>query len=199
MTNLAARCVRRSALPLLLLLLVVASASRPPAALARPEAAPAQRREHLTEQEVEMVRDTQELDRRVALFVKIAERRVVAATAATTAPATSAKESEKWGELPKGTRTQLFKDLARVLDEAINNIDDVGARSPNNSLIPKAVKHLAAAAARFLPQLTPLRAGAEEEDEREALEQVIESLQQVLDAAKQMPAEASDKKDQKKP
>jgi hypothetical protein len=198
MKNFAPRLARRSAF-LSLVLLALAAVSLPAAvAIARPEAAAtaAQRREHLTEQEVEMVRDTQELDRRVALFVKIAERRVAAVAGATTSA--SAKDTEKWGELPKGTRTQLFDDLSRILDEAINNIDDVGARSPNSSIIPKAVRHLADAAARLLPQLTPLRAGAEAEGEREALEQAIDSLEQVLDAAKQMPAETTEKKGEKK-
>lgn len=163
----------------------------------------AQRREHLTEQETEMVRDTQELDRRIALFVKIAERRVAAVTgAAATAQTISAKDAakdlEKWGELPKGTRAQLFGDLARVLDEAINNVDDVAVRTPDSSLIPKAVKHLSEAAARFLPQLTPLRVTASEEGEREALEQAIDNLQQVIDASKKLPEETPEKKGEKK-
>ncbi|MDX6269541.1 MAG: hypothetical protein QOD28_764 [Acidobacteriota bacterium] len=195
MKNFTPRLTRQSA-SLLLLLLALAAVSLLPVARAD-AAASVQRREHLTEQEVEMVRDTQELDRRVSLFVKIAERRV-AAVVGGAAVAPSAKDVEKWGELPKGTRAQLFNDLARILDEAINNIDDVGARSPNSSTIPKAVRHLAAAAARFLPQLTALRAGAEEEGEREALEQTIDSLEQVLDAAKQLPAETTEKKDDKK-
>jgi hypothetical protein len=182
---------------LLLLALVAAAASLPP--VARPHtAAPVQRREHLTEQETDMVRDTQELDRRVALFAKIAERRVAAVTGANAAQPPSAKDLEKWGELPKGTRAQLFGDLARILDEAINNIDDVAARSPNSSLVPKAVRHLAEAASRVLPQLAALRTDAAAENEREALEQVIDNLEQVIDAARKLPADASEKKGEKK-
>lgn len=169
---------------------------------ARSNAAPPQRREHLTEQETDMVRDTQELDRRIALFVKIAERRVSAVTGTAAAQTLSAKDAakdlEKWGELPKGTRAQLLGDLARVLDEAINNVDDVAVRTPGSSLIPKAVKHLSEAAARFLPQLTPLRANASGEGEREALEQAIDNLQQVLDASKKLPEEETEKKGEKK-
>jgi hypothetical protein len=195
MKNFAARLARRRAfLPLALAALSLLPAARSDAA-----SASAQRREHLTAEEVEMVRDTQELDRRVALFVKIAERRVAAvAGGAAGAPAPSAKDAEKWGEPPKGTRAQLFNDLARILDEAINNIDDVGARAPNSSQIPKAVRHLADAAARLLPQLTPLRESAEAEGEREALEQVIDNLEQVLDAAKTMPEETKEQKGEKK-
>ncbi|HEV2879920.1 MAG TPA: hypothetical protein VGX24_01335 [Pyrinomonadaceae bacterium] len=196
MKNFAPRLARLNAL--LLLALVFVSLAPAAIALARPNAASGQRREHLTEQEMDMVRDTQELDRRIALFVKIAERRIAAVTGTGAEQTPSAKELEKWGALPQGTRTQLFNDLARILDEAINNIDDVAVRAPGNSLIPKAVKHLSNAAARFLPQLTPLRANATAEGEREALEQAIENLQQVLDAAKKLPEETPEQKGEKK-
>jgi acyl-CoA reductase-like NAD-dependent aldehyde dehydrogenase len=196
MKNFALRLTRLNAfLPLALLFVSLAPTTRA-------DAASIQRREHLTEQELEMVRDTQELDRRIALFVKIAERRIAAVTGAAAAQTLSAKDAakdlEKWGELPKGTRAQQFNDLARILDEAINNIDDVAVRTPGSSLIPKAVKHLSEASARFLPQLTPLRASASDEGEREALEQALDSLQQVMDASKKLPEETPEKKGEKK-
>ena len=164
-------------------------------------AAPVQRREHLTAQEVDMLRDTQELDRRSELFVKIAERRLTAITnpaAAATTPTLSAKENEKWGELPKGTRAQFLSDLARIFDEAIVNVDDVAARTPNSALLPKAVRKLGDASTRFLAQLTPLRTGATADGEREALEQTIDNLQQIIDAAKRLPEETTEKKSEKK-
>jgi hypothetical protein len=160
-----------------------------------------QRREHLTPQEVEMVRDTQELDRRSGLFIKIAERRLVALTnsaAAAATPTLSAKEIEKWGELPKGTRAQLLGDLARIFDEAIVNVDDVAARSPDSALLPKVVRNLAGASTRFLAQLTPLRTNTTDDGEREALEQTIDNLQQIIDAAKRLPEETTEKKGEKK-
>ena len=163
--------------------------------------APVQRREHLTTQEVDMVRDTQELDRRSELFIKIAERRLVAITnpaAAAATPTLSAKENEKWGELPKGTRAQLLNDLARIFDEAIVNVDDVAARTPGSGLLPKAVRKLAEASARFLAQLTPLRTSATADGEREALEQTIDNLQQIIDAVKRLPEETPEKKGEKK-
>jgi len=167
----------------------------------RANAAPVQRREHLTAQEVDMVRDTQELDRRSELFIKIAERRLVAVTNPATAAATptlSAKEIEKWGELPKGTRAQHLGDLARIFDEAIVNVDDVAARTPDSALLPKAVRKLAEASTRFLAQLTPLRTSASGDGEREALEQTIDNLQQIIDAAKRLPEQVPEKKGEKK-
>ncbi|HEX8423048.1 MAG TPA: hypothetical protein VF634_06535 [Pyrinomonadaceae bacterium] len=165
---------------------------------ARANAATGQRREHLTEQEVEMVRDTQELDKRSELFIKIAERRLLvlmnAPAAATPSAKDAAKELEKWGEVPKGSRAALLNDLARIFDEAINNVDDVAARKPDSELLPKAVRKLAAGATRFLPQLNALRAGATADGEREALEQAIDNLQEIIEASKRLPEETTEKK-----
>ncbi|HJR09644.1 MAG TPA: hypothetical protein VJ842_20455 [Pyrinomonadaceae bacterium] len=184
--------------PLLFALVVI---SLPQPARSGVVAASNQRREHLTEQEVEMVRDTQELDRRIALFIKFVERRMPAVANSAAAQAPPDKDIEKWGELPKGSRSARLYDIARILDEAINNIDDVAARTPGSSLLPKAVKKLSEASARFLPQLAPLRESAIGEGEREALEQVIDSLEEIVDAAKKLPAEEAtpaEKKDEKK-
>jgi hypothetical protein len=165
---------------------------------ARSHAASGQRREHLTEQEVEMVRDTQELDRRSDLFMKIAERRLNILTGAPAEQA-SAKDVEKWGEVPKGSRAAIFNDLARIFDEAINNVDDVAMRTPDSALLPKAVRKLSEAATRFLPQLTALRQSASADGEREALEQAIDNLQQIIEAAKRLPDEEPPvKKNEKK-
>lgn len=183
----------------LLFALVIISLLQPARPVAN-NAPAAQRREHLTEQEVEMVRDTQELDRRIALFIKFVERRLPALANSVAAQAPPDKDVEKWGELPKGSRTALYYDIARILDEAINNIDDVASRSPGSSLLPKAVRKLSEASARFLPQLAPLRESAIGDGEREALEQVIDNLEQVVEAAKKLPAEeaAPEKKGEKK-
>ncbi|HEV7902540.1 MAG TPA: hypothetical protein VGO96_01765 [Pyrinomonadaceae bacterium] len=187
MKNFSPRLARLFAL--LLFALVSISLQQPA------HAAHAQRREHLTEQEVEMVRDTQELDRRAELFIKIAERRLLVVTGAPEASSPSAKDLEKWGAVPKGSRSALFNDLARIFDEAINNVDDVAARTPDSPLIPKAVRKLEAAATRFLPQLTALRQSTNAADgERESLEQAIDNLQQIVEAAKRLPEETPEEK-----
>jgi hypothetical protein len=92
----------------------------------------------------------------------------------------------------------LFNDLARIFDEAINNVDDVATRKPDSELLPKAVKRLAEGATRFLPQLTALRESATADGEREALEQAIDNLQQIIEAAKRLPEETTEKKGDKK-
>lgn len=152
------------------------------------------KREYLTPQEIDLIRDNQDLDKRTQIFVKAAERRLLSMTAPAAAPSKqTAKEIEKWGELPKGTRAELFSDIARIFDEAITNIDDTATRSPDSPLLPKAVKQLAAAAANFLTQLAPLRDSATAGPERESLEQALDEMQEIIEAAKKIPDVKSEK------
>lgn len=151
------------------------------------------KRDPLTPQEIEMVRDAQQLDARSTLFVKIAERRLAAITGGE-----QLQSNAKWGELPKGARADYLADLAAILDEAIQNVDDVASRTPESPHLGKSVKKLAEAAARFLPQLMPLRQSIEDGPERESLERAIDGLQQIAEAAKKMPEEKDEKKPGKK-
>ncbi|HEV3469036.1 MAG TPA: hypothetical protein VG148_06925 [Pyrinomonadaceae bacterium] len=165
---------------------------KPPAALlliclslllASPLSSAAQRREHLTPEEIELVRDSQELDKRTAVFIKAAERRARALTDPSGAAREAEKERERWGEV-KGTRAELLYDLARILDEAVVNIDDAHLRSPESALLRKSLYKLSEAAARFIPQLTPLRASIPEGPERDQLERAIETAEEIVEAAK---------------
>jgi len=140
-------------------------------------------REHLTAEEVEFVRDAQELDRRMAVFIKAAERRLLAITDPATAAKQEQKEAEKWGAIAASTRAQLLSDIARILDEAITNIDDAGVHNAKSPLIPKSLQKLAEASNSFLPKLTALRSSAAESSERDSLEQAIEHVQTVIEAA----------------
>ena len=165
--------------------------------LLRIDCAGAQRtpREHLTPQEIELVRDTQELDRRIAVFIKAAERRLLAISNPQAAQSKQVqKDVEAWGELPKGTRAELLSDLAKILDEAITNIDDTATRNENNPLIPKAVRKLAEASSQFIAQLTPMRNSGLEDPARDALEEAVENAQAIIEAANKLPAEVKKNK-----
>lgn len=160
----------------------------------KPGAAQGSQREYLTPQEIELVRDNQELDKRTLVFIKAAERRLLSLTDPQAAQSKQTpKEIEKWGELPKRTRAELLSDIARILDEAITNIDDTAARSPDSPLLPKAVKKLAAASTHFLAQLAPLRDSATEGRERESLEQALDEIEEIIEAAKKIPDVKSEK------
>ncbi len=153
----------------------------------------ASQREHLTAAEIELVRDTQELDKRTQVFVKAVERRMLVMTDPAAAAKQAQKDVELWGELPQGTRTQLFSDIGRILDEAITNIDDAAERSPQSTLLAKSLRILAEASQSLLPRLIAKRDAASTEAERDALEQAIENAQTVIEAAKKLPPEEKKK------
>jgi hypothetical protein len=161
--------------------------------LAAPSPSAAQRREHLTPEEIEHIRDNQELDKRTAVFVRAAERRALMLSDPAAAARAAEKEKESWGEI-KGTRAQLLYDLSRILEEAVVNIDDVHQRAPESGLLRKSLFKLSEAAGRFIPQLTPLREQVRDEAERDQLERAIETAQEILEAAKSHAVTAEDAK-----
>jgi hypothetical protein len=159
------------------------------------------KRDHLTEQEVELVRDAQALDKRTEVFIRAAERRLQAINGAATTVVNSKqsqKEMDKWGPLPKGTRAELLQDFAMILDEAINNIDDVAARDIKNPLVQKSLRKLASAVNGFLPQINSLRAAARDGEELAALEEALDNMQQITEAANRLPPPSEEKKDKNK-
>jgi len=150
-----------------------------------------QGREHLTPEEIEIVKDAQVLDKRIDVFIKAADRRLLvlngAISSATAGTKPLKKDSENWGELPQGTRAQLIGDIAGIFDEAITNIDDVSMRDENNPLIPKALRKLAAAASRIVEQLKPAETQAKSEMEINSFDQLVENAESILQAANKLP------------
>jgi hypothetical protein len=154
----------------------------------------AQQRDHLTPQEVDLVKEAQILDKRIEVFIKAAERRLLVLNGNTAAHAKQLKkDSEKWGELPSGSRGELVNDIARILDEAITNIDDVSSRDERNPLIPKALRRLAQAVTSIHTQVAPLRAQLKDDTEVASFERLDEDVQSILDAAKKLPPEVEKK------
>jgi hypothetical protein len=147
-----------------------------------------QAREHLTEQEIDLVKDAQVLDKRIDIFIKAVDRRLLVINGASSADATSTKQlkkdSETWGELPKGSRAELIGDIAGIFDEAITNIDDVSTRDENNPLIPKSLRKLAAEATRVVEILKPV---AKNDAESLSFDQLTENAEQIVQAATKLP------------
>lgn len=144
-------------------------------------------RDYLTPKEVERVKEARILDKRIEVFIKVAERRILALTDPAASGKQAQKDLDKWGELPKGTRVELLMDISNILDEAVTNIDDVAVRDEKNSLLPKALRKLADAATRFQAQLLAMREQIGEGQERSALERVMENVQEILGAAGKLP------------
>lgn len=163
------------------------------ACLTLPAPADAQKREHLTPEEIELIRDNQVLDARTNVFIKAAERRLLAATNPAESEKNAPKEKEKWGEV-KGTRTQLFYDISKILEEAVVNVDDVAEHNPESPLLRKSLYMLSEATARMLPELTKLREGVGSEAEADQLDRALETAREITDAAKERGVTAEDLK-----
>ncbi len=152
--------------------------------------ATAQQRDHLTEKEVDLVKEAQALDKRIDVFIKAAERRMMVINNSADANAKQLKkDSERWGELPTGSRAELVSDIAKILDEAITNIDDVSARDERNPLIGKSLRKLAQTVNAMMAQLKPLAAEAKSEAEIASFELLNEDAQSIVEAANKLPPE----------
>ena len=164
--------------------------------------ATAQQRDHLTEQEVDLVKEAQALDKRIDVFIKAAERRMLVINGSAQGGANAKqlkKDSEKgWGELPTGSRAELVSDIAKILDEAITNIDDVSTRDERNPLIAKSLRKLAQTVNAMMVQLKPLAAEAKSESEIASFELLNEDAQSIVEAANKLPAEVVPDKKAKK-
>lgn len=177
------------------LLLLLCSLSSPVAAAMHARIAP--QREHLTPEEVELVRNNQELDKRTGVFVKAVERRLGALSDPKTAEKLSEKELAQWGTI-NGTSTQLLSDVEHILEEAITNIEDASIHSEKSSLIPSSLRKLGEAAKGFLPRVQSLRDRLEGEAAQASLNRVTESLEEIITAAGKLPAEEKKAAEKKK-
>jgi hypothetical protein len=145
----------------------------------------AQKRDSLTETEADLIREAQQIDLRIVLFIKAIDRRfmLVANPNATQ----TEKELEKFGELPKGTKTQFLRDIERLLDESINNIDDTAKIDLKNKLLPKAMKNLVEGCKRFLPILTAHDEKTTDKAEKVSIANAVEYCNQIIEAQSKLP------------
>lgn len=142
----------------------------------------AQKRDNLTDEEDMLVRDAQEIDIRMDVFVKIVERRLLVLTDPNAAQSKAAqKKSGDWGELRTGTRAELLFDIQKTIDEAIGKIDDAAERDQKNPLFPKAVHILADGCGRFIPRLESLK--LEDQKEKDFAGNSIDECRQVIKAS----------------
>ena len=147
----------------------------------------AQTRDHLTNEEIELVRDVQELDNRMEIYVKAINRRFLVLNNDNSQAKQIEKDSEKWGELPKGTRIELLNDIKKILQEAIDKIDDIAAREEKSELIPYAVHILADGAQKFIPELEKFQATATDKREKGVIADSLDFSNQIIEASAKIP------------
>jgi hypothetical protein len=135
----------------------------------------AQKRDHLTEQEVDLVREFQVIDKRIEVFIRAADRRLLVLVNPDAKQ--SKKEEEKWGPLPTGTKAELLEDYKHILEEAEEKLDDAYDRK--DALVPKALSKFKEAARKQLEQLRSLESRMTETKELRALSEAIEEAETV--------------------
>src|SRR6266513_1161884 len=148
-------------------------------------------RDHLTDAETDLVRFYQELDKRTEVFIKAADRRFAIINGAPLPAARRlVKDEPEWGDPPKGTRAELWGDIAGILDEAITNIDNVSSRDPKNPLLSRSLRKLSTAANGYLNQLNSLKTKVTDPDEVAAIERVGDEVKEIMDASGHLPSGA---------
>jgi len=168
-----------------------------------PTSAEAQRRDYFTDEEIEIIREAQEIDLRIAVLVHAMDRRLAVLKINVGNTDKELKESDIWGPLPKGSRIELLSDVKRILQKAIDDIDNLAAR-PDSAVVydtdvkkpktPKdlfanAVRTLAAAAARYKPVFANELSLTEAKTEKGIFMDLIENCTQIIDAVSKLPAE----------
>src|SRR5687767_9518198 len=119
--------------------------------------ASAQKRDYMTDLEIELVRNNQDIDKRIEVLTRMIDRRFSALSIEVGGWTPSSKDNEKWGDIRGGTRSELLWDIRQLLQKAIDDIDDVAIHNENTLtqnkteglLFPKAVRGLAGAAGRY--------------------------------------------------
>lgn len=160
----------------------------------------AQKRDHLTDEESELIRFHQQLDKRIEVFIRAIDRRwAIINGVEQVKPKSIVKGEPEWGFPPKGSRAQLLSDIAALLDEAITNIDDVSQHDEKSPLISRSLRRLTTAANGYVAQLNTLRAGTKDADELAAIERALDHAAQIIEAGNQLPPPSDDKKKKNDP
>lgn len=165
-------------------------------------------RDYLSDQEIEVIREAQEIDKRIAVLTQIIDRRFAALTIDVGASKIPIKGSDDWGAPPQGTRFEMLFDIKRILQKAIDDIDSIAER-PDSAILPdkdekrpktyaelfpKAVHILAAAATRYRPALKAELDRAKTGAETGSILDSLDHCEQIIAAAAKLPAETSKKK-----
>ncbi len=139
---------------------------------------PAQQRgDVLNEQEIERIREAQEIDQRAEVFLKLAGRRL---TALESRPDQLTKR-EQWGEPPNGSPQQLLAAYTRILEELADKLD--AAAETKGEKDPKLRKALARVRHDMESHLTRLERLSPGDDERPAHRAALQMARLLLDGA----------------
>jgi len=169
-----------------------------------PAAASAQR-DYFTPEEVELIRDAQAIDKRIDILTHAIDRRFAALKVDVGGGKISEKEIKLWGEIPQGTRFDLLVDVKRILQKAIDDIDNLAER-PDSAIIPdkddkkaegyaiifpRAVRNLATAAKRYQPALKAELDSTKDGMAKGPILDSIEMCDEIIAAVGKLPVEST--------
>ncbi|MBX7055354.1 MAG: hypothetical protein K1X36_10390 [Pyrinomonadaceae bacterium] len=171
--------------------------------IAAPTTADAQRRDYLTDEEIEIVREAQQIDERIGVLVHAVDRRMAVIGLGNSANGRSVKEKDIWGPSPSGTRAEMLSDIERIIQKAIDDIDNLAARPDSaiinedegkkpkdpKALFSKAVRSLGSAAVRYRPIFNDELSKTEVKAERGLLLDIIEDCDEIIEAVAKLPTE----------
>jgi hypothetical protein len=161
--------------------------------------------DYLNEQEVERVREAQEIDKRAEVFLRIADRRLnvlLGVPAIATAPAAQKEKKEKekkkdkdkdkdkeskndYGPEPTGTLSELLDSYSKVMSELLDKLDDAYEKKKDDPLLGKAMSKLLDNGENHLKRLDQLRPKVRSEAEETALEKAMEIAKMAIDGARE--------------
>ncbi len=165
-----------------------------------------QRRDYMTEPEIEIVRDSQEIDKRIDVLTKMVDRRLTVLGIEAGGWKPASKDQKLWGDAPTGTRSQLFSDIRQLLQKAVDDIDDVSEHNENTRtenktqgpLFPVAVRTLAAAATRYRPALNAELPKITDARDKGIVLNAIELCDAIIESVANLPPEVVTDKKKKK-
>jgi len=160
-----------------------------------------QSRDYMTAEEVEIIRDAQEIDLRIEAIVRMVDRRFKVLKIDVQSPWADKKEKDIWGELPTGERIDLLRDISKLIDKAISDIDNLNERpeaailpDPEEKkprtfkeMFPAAVRTLAAAANRYKPVIEREMASSTDKEIIRISERILEDLNDITAGAAKLP------------
>jgi hypothetical protein len=160
-----------------------------------PRARFAQAGDYMTEQENEDVREAQEIDSRIKVFMKIAGHRLALLTnSADDEPGkkpsrklTKQPEQQEKDEiaLSKLSHAALLRHYSRAIQETMDKLDDAHERNPKSSALTKALVTLRDSTDKQLSILRSLQPTAKDPQEADALRQAIKDAEEANKGAHQ--------------
>jgi hypothetical protein len=170
------------------------------------ETVDAQKRDYMTEMEIELVRDNQDIDKRIEVLTKMIDRRFTALGVEVGGWKQSGKDEKVWGEAPTGTPSNMLADIRHLLQKAVDDVDDVAEHNANTLtqnktegvLFPAGVRSLAAAATRYQPALKTLLDKSKDERDKGVILTSMELCQEIIDSVTKLPPETKEEEKKRK-